>query len=169
MITNLYAGGVAPDFQQKLQLFSQFIGDWNIHSTWFLPHNVIVEGAGQVSFGWILYGTAIQDVWTGEAINPPEKFPKKGFGTTIRIYDDNIKAWKCIWIAPYSSVVMTFIARQKGDEIVLEGTNAKGNLENWIYSNITANSFEWRAEISVDKGLTWNLDQKIFAKKILNE
>ena len=47
---------------------------------------------------------------------------------------------------------MIFIARKNDDEIVLEGTNTTGYKENWIYSNITLDSFDWRAETSPDNG-----------------
>ena len=166
MIKNLISNLPDKEFKNKLQLFGQFIGNWKIHSTWFLDNNVQVEGEGEVSFGWILYGTAIQDVWTGEAINPPKNFPKMGFGTTIRYFDQNLDTWKCIWIDPVSSVTISFIARQKEEEIILEGINKDGNLENWIYSNIQLNVFDWRAEISKDKGKTWKLDQKILATRL---
>ncbi len=165
MIKNLLSEKPDTKLKENLILFGQFIGNWRIHSTWFLSDNKQVEGEGEVSFGWILYGTAIQDVWTGKAINPPPNFPEVGFGTTIRVFNSKIDAWNCIWISPLSPVVATFIAKKKGKEIVLEGINERNQPENWIYSNITSNSFDWRAESSVDGGKTWILEQIIKAKR----
>ena len=165
MIKNLEVNECAIQLREKLHLFGQFIGNWDLHSTWFLSQNTQVKGFGEVSFGWILYGTAIQDVWTGEAINPPKNFPQKGFGTTIRYFDVLKSEWTCIWIDPVSLVTSIFKAYQKGNEIILEGMNKKGELENWIFSNISKTSFNWRAELSKDNGKNWFIEQKIQAQR----
>lgn len=167
MITNLISDGPDPELKNKLSLFGQFIGNWKIESIWYLQNGLIVNGSGMVSFGWILYGTCIQDVWTGEAINPPKNFPKRGFGTTLRFYNQQLESWNCIWIAPVSGVTMIFTARQKGNEILLEGKKKEGSLENWIYSNIKADSFDWRAEISFNQGKTWIIEQKIKGTRLI--
>ena len=124
---------------------------------------------GEIHFGWILGGTAIQDAMTGVVLDPPPGFPRTGFGTMVRFYDPNIEAWHCVWIAPLSRVVQTFTARRAGDEIILEGKNADGFLERWIFSEITPNSFNWRAVESRDQGQTWHLDQRIWAVRISPE
>ena len=168
MIKLLLADGPDKELKAKLQ-FGQFIGNWQIHSTWYLKNGIQFEGEGEVSFRWILYGTAIQDVWTGDPINPPKGFPKKVFVTTIRYYDKTIDAWKCIWIAPASTITSVFIARKKGEKIVLEGTNKEENKENWIYSKINPESFDWRAEISKDNRKTWDVEQIIKSVRQLEE
>ena len=165
MIKGLETDSPDPKLKEKLKIFSQFIGNWIIDSIWYLPENVVVKGKGEVSFGWILFGTAIQDVWKGDAINPPPNFPQNGFGTTIRFYDVSIDACKCIWIAPKINVIQIFIAKKIGSEIVLEGKNNKNEPEKWIYSKITSQSFNWSAERSIDGGVSWLLEQKIFAKR----
>ncbi len=92
-----------------------------------------------------------------------------GFGTMVRFYDPNIDAWHCVWVAPLSRVVQTFTARRVGDEIILEGKNAQGFLERWIFSEIKPDSFHWRAVESRDQGQTWHLDQRIWAVRISPE
>ena len=48
---------------------------------------------GEVHFGWILDGTAIQDVWMGGHVGSQEVTL---FGTTIRFYDPKIDAWEAL-------------------------------------------------------------------------
>jgi hypothetical protein len=59
---------------------------------------------------------------------------------------------------PAKGYVLPFIARQMGDEIVLEGNFESGKSRKWIFSNITANTFKWRA-IESDDG--WATEQKV--------
>ncbi len=147
-------------------LFGQFVGDWEIESEWYLPDGSIPKGSGEIHFGWILNGTAIQDVWSGRVDDPPPGFPSTGFGTTIRFYDPKVDALRIIWIAPVSSVVQTFVARPLGDEIVLEGRTVDGKYpERWILSEITSDSFHWRSVESHDDGRTWEVTQKIWARR----
>jgi hypothetical protein len=53
--------------------------------------------------------------------------------------------------------VHTFVARQVGDEIVLSGKTDEGDPLRWIFSDISADSFRWRSEVSSDGGITWRL------------
>ncbi len=158
----------SPDLKlkEKLMLFGQFVGDWEIESEWYLPDGLIPKGMGEIHFGWILNGTAIQDVWSGRVDDPPPGFPSTGFGTTIRFYDPKIDALRIIWIAPVGSIVQTFVARPVGDEIVLEGRTVDDKYpERWILSEITPNSFHWRSVESYDEGITWQVTQKVWAHR----
>jgi hypothetical protein len=166
-IKGLGASGPDPLLKEKLMLFGKFIGDWEIESRWFLPNGLTPTGKGEIHFGWILNGTAIQDVWSGQIENPPPGFPSTGFGTTIRFYDPELDALRVIWIAPVERVVQTFVARQVGDEIVLEGMTTDGKYpERWILSEITPESFHWRSVESHDDGKSWQITQKVVARRV---
>ena len=166
-LKGLGAEGPDPALTEKLKLFGQFIGDWEIRSEWFRPDGTTVKGKGEVHYKWILKGTAIQDVWMGDIETPPPGVPRTAFGTTIRIYDPKLDAWQVVWVEPSASVIQTFTARQAGDEIVLEGKNQEGAPERWIYSEITPRSFQWRAEMFRDDQKTWELLQKISARRVV--
>jgi hypothetical protein len=167
IIKGLGADSPDPELKEKLMLFGQFIGDWEIESQWFLPDGSTPTGKGEIHFGWILSGTAIQDVWSGRVENPPPGFPSTGFGTTIRFYDPKIKALRVVWIAPIGGIIQTFLARAVGDEIILEGMTPDGQYpERWILSEITSRSFRWRSVESRDDEKTWQVTQKIEARKI---
>ena len=167
IIEGLVAEGANPELREKLMLFGQFVGDWEITSEWYLPDGSMPKGRGEIHFGWILNGTAIQDVWSGRVENPPPGFPATNFGTTIRFYDPKIDAWRITWIVPVGSIIQTFVARAVDDEIVLEGKTPDGKYpERWILSEITPQSFHWRSVESHDNEKTWQLTQKIFARRI---
>ncbi|HTT35013.1 MAG TPA: hypothetical protein VMH78_04000 [Thermoplasmata archaeon] len=143
-VAGLAASAPLPELAPRLALFGQFVGDWEITEC----RNLNADGSwtverGELHWRWILEGRAVQDVWstideaTGRA---------RPIGTTVRFYDSRIDAWHSVWIAPVLGVVRTFVGRAVGDEIVLEGTSARGNPLKWIFSEITPRAFRWRAE-----------------------
>jgi hypothetical protein len=163
-IKGLPAEGPDPDLKAKMMLFGQFIGDWDIVEA----HYTQADGAevkmkGEVHFGWILGGKAIQDVWMG-CREGTQKMVL--FGTTIRFYDPQIDAWRSTWLSPIKGLVQTFIARKLNDEIVLEGKTTEGFPEKWIFSEITPTSFRWHSEETHDDGKTWLLTEEMQIRKV---
>jgi hypothetical protein len=63
-----------------------------------------------------------------------------------------------------NGLVWPFIARQVGDEMVLEREDG-GDVVRWIFSRITDESFHWRAVRSGDGGETWRLEQVMLATR----
>jgi hypothetical protein len=163
-IQGLGAQGPNPELKEKLELFGQFVGDWEIvedryleaDGTWLLQK-------GELHWRWILDGRALQDVWASWDETTGKVIPD---GTTIRFYDPKIDAWRSTWISATQGVVKTFIGRQVGNEIVLDGVTVDGFPVKWIFSEITPNSFRWHSEETRDDGKTWMLreDMKIRRK-----
>ena len=145
--------------REKLQLFGQFVGDWDIvddrtlgdDGKWIIQH-------GELHWGWILGGNAVQDVWSSRDEKTGEMIPD---GTTIRFYDPKIDAWRSTWISPPQCVVRKFIGRKVGDEIVLEEEGRVDRKVKWIFSGITPNSFRWHCEESFDNGKSWLLKEEM--------
>ncbi|MCL5068260.1 MAG: hypothetical protein M1368_07900, partial [Thaumarchaeota archaeon] len=69
--------------------------------------------------------------------------------------------WHSIWISPIQNIVMQFIGRKAGNEIVLEGKRKEDNPVEWIFSDIKPDSFTWREELSKDGGKTWILTERV--------
>lgn len=167
MLGALGAPGPHPKWAEKLNLFGQFVGAWDVSITYYPPEGGEQRMEGKWLFGWALEGRAVQDVWiahrrslrTGSEETPTE------FGTTVRFYDPAIDAWRSTWIGPVRGVVMPFIGRQVGDEIVLEGSFEPGASTRWIFSEITARAFHWRAEESRDGWQTRRLQQEMKARR----
>jgi hypothetical protein len=61
------------------------------------------------------------------------------------------------WIPVRGGPVQTLIARQKGPEIVLEGSTPEGEPTEWIFSDVTPMSFRWRAVVRKGDGDPWRL------------
>jgi hypothetical protein len=155
-IKGLVAEGPDPDLKEKLALFGQFVGDWEGVSQFFKPDGT-ARGPpedGEVHWGWILAGTAVQDVWMYHDKKTGKAMPG---GTTIRFYDPKIDAWQSIWITPIGNKVISFIGRKVGETIVLEAEYPEGTLLKWSFSNIKTDSFTWLGEESGDQGKTWTL------------
>ncbi len=155
------------EVKDKLMLFGQFVGDWDILEDRFYepdgsPNLEQNLARGELHWGWILDGRATQDVWMSFDEKTHTAIPE---GTTIRFYDKKIDAWHSIWISPTQGVVKTFVAHQVGEEIVLEGKSSEGNPVRWIFSEITPDSFKWRAEETRDNGKTWTLREEMQIRK----
>ena len=162
-IEGLGANGPDPELEEKLMLFGQFIGDWDIIEARIRqPDGTEAKHQGQIHFGWILGGRATQDVWMTYREKTHELIP---VGTTIRFYDPRLEAWRVIWICPIEGVVQTFIARKVDEEIVLEGKTKEGYPERWIFSDITPQSFRWRSVQTQDNGKTWQLTEEMQVRK----
>jgi hypothetical protein len=167
MIEALAASGPHPDLAEKLQLFGQFVGSWNLLVVNYRDDGSEIRLPGEWHFDWVLEGRAIQDVW----ISPPRGVRGSAprgtgdYGTALRFYDAAIDAWRSTWIGPERGRVIPFIARKVGDEIVLDGAAADGLETRWIFSRVTEQSFHWRAEESLDGWQTHLLRQEMFATR----
>ena len=166
-IKGLGADGTDSDSKEKMMLFGQFVGDWEIVEARYLQADGSwVRMKGEVHFGWILGGTAVQDVWMGCREGSGKMVL---FGTTVRVFDSKIDAWRSTWLSPIKGLVRTFIAKKVGDEIVLESKTAEGYPEKWIFSEITATSFRWHSEETHDNGKTWLLTEEMKIRKAVKQ
>jgi len=170
LISVLHAEVPAPDRAEKLHLYGRFIGDWDTKIIAHAADGARHEGSGEIHFGWILEGRAIQDVWMiprlAERPNAPP-FPVAGnwFGTTIRVYDPNIDAWRIYWIDLARNIFRQQIGRQRGEDIVQEGKTETGTLSRWSFTKITPNSFQWLGESSASEDNPWQLVVEVLAQR----
>lgn len=162
-IEGLIADGPDPNLKDKLMLFGQFVGDWDIVSARYVQADgTWVYMKGEVHFGWILGGSAVQDVWMGCKVGQDKMVL---FGTTVRFYDPKIEAWRSTWLSPLKGLVRTFIGRKVNDEIVLELQNTDSYPEKWVFSEITTRSFRWHSKETHDGGKTWLLTEEMHIQK----
>jgi pimeloyl-ACP methyl ester carboxylesterase len=144
----------------NMNLFGQFVGDWDVKVTYHAPGGKRSEATGTWTFGWALEGRAIQDVWR---VATPTQNPL-GYGTTVRFYDPKIDAWRVTWHGLLNGTVYRFLARQQGSEIVMEGQEP-GERARWIFYEIQADSFRWRAVTSSDGGQSWSTEQEMEVRR----
>jgi hypothetical protein len=100
----LGADGPSADRAGKMDLYGRFVGSWDLDVRQFSEDGSERRRAGEWHFGWALEGRAIQDVW----IVPPRGEQRRGdaaanfnsYGTTLRVYDPDIDAWRIQWTDP---------------------------------------------------------------------
>jgi hypothetical protein len=172
LVAVLHADGPAADRREELDLYGRFVGDWQTDIVTYAPDGTHHKGEGEIHFGWILEGRAIQDVWMIPRLRDRRPgiaaMPIAGnwYGTTLRIYDPVLGAWRIYWIDPATNAYRQQIGRRQGADIVQEGTSETGVLSRWSFTDITAASFHWQAEVSMDKGASWRLVVEVFARRM---
>jgi hypothetical protein len=156
-IDALHTDHPAQDRADKMSLYGWLIGDWEmqavIHPDDGTPHT----GRGEIHFGWVLEGRAIQDVWI---------LPGVFHGTTLRVYDPGLDAWHILWIDPLRQFYARQLGRPRGKDIVQEGTDDAGRTIRWSFIDITSHSFHWLGERSADRGATWQLQADFHARRV---
>jgi len=155
----LAAMGGHPAQAHELELFGRFVGDWECEITWYPEDEPTRTETGTWHFAWVLEGRAIQDVWRVPSMGAPV-----GYGTTLRLFDPTIGAWRATWHGVLNGTVMQFIARQEGSEIVMELQDADVP-SRWIFSDVKADSFRWRAVESFDQGKNWKTLQEMRVRR----
>jgi hypothetical protein len=149
----LLAESANPALGENADLYGQFIGSWDIDNNQYDERKgEWVRTSGEAHFGWILQGRAVQDLWGS---------PDRGFGTTVRVYDPAIDAWRIHWFAPAWSSFCTLIGRRDGDRIMQVGERSPGRPIRWSFNDIKPDSSVWRGEISDDHGITYRLEQEM--------
>src|SRR5437870_9703927 len=161
-IKGLGADGPLPELKEKLMLFGQFVGDWEMEASYPQPDGTEIRAKGEIHFGWILNGRGVQDVSMSRDQRTGRAIPS---GTTVRYYDPKIDAWHSIWISPKQGIMQSFVAKKEGEEIVLRGETNEAYREHWIFSDIILISFHWRTAESHDKERTWTLTEEMHARR----
>jgi hypothetical protein len=150
---------------EKLQLFGQFVGAWDLRWIGQNHEGKTIEVPGELHFGWILQGRAVQDVWR-VPLDPADAPGMRGFyGTTIRFYDPSIDAWRSTWIDPFNGRVRRFIGRRDAAGIMLKSLDEGDTQERWSFRDIKADSFRWVGEVSTDGGRVWAQDEVMLATR----
>jgi hypothetical protein len=165
-IEALSADGPAFDRADKMQLYGQFVGSWEMDVKAPNPNGAPFTGKGEIHFGWALKGRAVQDVW----ITPPRGRPTEAagpvlfYGTTLRVYDPGIDAWHILWSDPVRQYYTSQIGRAQGPDIVQEGSDGSGAKVRWRFTEITDRSFHWIADRAEANG-DWRLVVEFFARR----
>lgn len=165
----LHSAGPAADRAGKLRLYGQFVGRWEMDAAYHLGDGPARHSRGEIHFGWVLEGRAIQDVWIVpargiERTDPP--LPGDFYGTTLRVYNPGIDAWHILWTDPLTQTYRRMTGRARGPDIVQDGEDESGAPVRWSFTEITGDSFRWLAERSPDSGASWRLLVEFRAHRI---
>jgi hypothetical protein len=152
MIAVLPAPGPHPSLGDRAALFDHFVGTWDTDYTFYAADGTMSRRSGEVLFGWIIDGRALQDIWISYPTDA-----ERDLGTTVRFYDAKTATWRVVWVHPAGGIITTLNGGAVGDRIVLRGQGNDGSLLRWSFNDIQADSFLWRGETSHDSGETWRL------------
>ncbi len=168
MHATLAASGRSHEIPEAADAYGWLIGSWELHLVGYDDEGNVIHSTGEAHFAWVLEGRAVQDVF----INPrrSDRGPASAkfanwYGTTIRIYDPSIQAWRVNWFNPHDGIRAELIGRRRGKEIVQEGKFPDGTAIRWTYSDITENSCRWRGERLEPDG-TWRLQVEFRATRM---
>src|ERR1700745_96458 len=153
--TALHSAGPAPDRSDKLNLYGWLIGDWTMDAVVYLDNGTEHRGSGEIHFGWVLEGRAIQDVWI---------LPGVFYGTTLQIYDPGLDAWHIIWSDPLRQSYSRQMGRASGNNIVQDGANLNGTKTRWSFVDRADDSFRWLGERLVEPDI-WLLEAEFFVRR----
>ncbi|MCV3208451.1 hypothetical protein OHD62_27815 [Mesorhizobium sp. YC-39] len=165
----LHSDGPNPGLAEKLDLYGRFVGAWTFDATRHLEDGTVLTGRGEVHFGWVLEGKAIQDVWilpARDAGPSPSLGTWTFYGTTLRVYDPSVNAWHIFWSDPRNQYYSRQLGRAEGDTIVQQGADGTGASVRWSFLGITENTFRWLGERSQDDGVTWRLEVEFRARRV---
>jgi hypothetical protein len=160
----LAAPGRSPEVPEADDAYGWLVGSWELD---VLHYWTDMRGRGlkaEAHFAWILEGHAVQDVW----LIPPGARTEatRMLGTTLRVFDPSIRAWRVTWINPLTGQRTELIGRRIGKEVVQLGANPDGTAARWTFADIGPNSFRWLGESLEPDGRTWSLKGEFRARRV---
>jgi hypothetical protein len=156
MINILGSPNPNPALGDEAQTFGRLVGTWDADFSFRREDGTVYHKKGEIHFGWVMDGTAIQDLWIGY---PSDGQKERSIGTTFRFFDTKLKQWRIVFINPRFNYMVTAQGGREGDRIVLHGVDTDGLPLRWTFSEITADSFHWQGEKSDDGGKTWKIEE----------
>jgi hypothetical protein len=162
MINVLASGEPHPSLGEEAQTFDRFVGTWDGDFTSYREGGAVYHRRGELHFGWVLDGRAVQDLWIAY---PTAARKEREIGTTIRFFDTSLKQWRIVFILPEFNYLVTLQGGREGDRIVLRGIDPNGLSLRWTFSEITRDTFHWQGEKSYDGGKTWKLEEDHHMKR----
>jgi hypothetical protein len=157
MVAALAASGPHSSLGNEARIWDRFVGTWDCDFGFHAPDGSVRRAPGEVEFGWVLEGRALQDIWI---TYPRDGDTERGIGTSIRYFDDTAKAWRVVFVNPWYGAFISVEGGTEGDRIVLRGRDNDGSVLRWSFKDIQSDSFIWRGEKSRDGGKTWQLEEE---------
>ncbi len=166
----LRASDRSPEIPESEDAYGWLVGSWELEVLHYNAANLASQQVkGEAHFGWVLEGRAIQDVWImprPSGRKPEGNRTNNMYGTTLRVWDSVIRAWRIRWINPVSGHEERQTGRKVGNEVVQIGARSDGTPTRWRFTEITHNSFHWLGEALEPDGMTWKLEGEFRARRL---
>jgi hypothetical protein len=147
---------------EEAKVFDRFVGTWDADYSFRPGDGSVKHAAGEVIFGWILDGHALQDIFLSY---PKGAGEERKMITGIRFFDTKSRKWRVTVFAPTFNAIINVEGGKEGDRIILRGRDVDGSPIRWSFNDITDDSFTWRGEKSRDGGKTWRLEEEHHMKR----
>jgi len=158
MVAVLPAQAPHPSLGHHADLFGRFVGTWDADYSFIAQDGSVRHSRGEVLFGWILDGYALQDIFL--SYPKPGSTDERKMVTGVRFVDPKTDKWTVMFAAPAFGAAIRMEGGAEDDRIVLRGHDDKGALLRWSFNDIRPDSFVWRGETSRDSGKTWRLEEE---------
>jgi hypothetical protein len=163
----LLASGRSAEIPEAADAYGWLVGSWELECLHYRGASVSIPG--EAHFAWVLEGRAVQDVWImpGRAARAAESDRSDNmYGTTLRVWDSSIQAWRIYWRNPVHNHFEDQIGRWSGEEVVQVGVRVDGTPTRWRFTEITHDSFHWLGEALQPDGRNWKLEGEFRAKRV---
>jgi len=166
----LAAAGRSREIPESADAYGWLIGSWELDVRRYAGVDVAAHRLkGEAHFGWVLEGRAVQDVWIMPRLS--ERTADLGktlnmYGTTLRVWDPSIEAWRITWMNPAGDHYEQQLGRRSGKDVVQIGTRPNGTPTRWRFTEITLDSFHWLGEALERDGKTWKLEGEFLARRM---
>jgi hypothetical protein len=166
----LAARGRSTEIPESADAYGWLIGSWELNVLHYAGVDVAaLRIKGEAHFGWVLEGRAVQDVWIMPRRSQRTAELGKSnnmYGTTLRVWDASIQAWRITWINPVTGRHDEQIGRWSSKDVVQVGALPNGTPTRWSFKEVTPDSFHWTGEALQADGKTWKLEGEFRAKRI---
>ena len=88
------------------------------------------------------------------------------YGTTLRVWDPSIQAWRITWSNPAGDHLEQQIGRRSGNDIVQIGVRPDGTTTRWTVHRDHARLIPLARRIAAADGKTWTLEGEFRARRI---
>lgn len=164
MVTALQATGPNPSLGDHASVFGRLVGAWDVEYTDFSKDGKVTHRSGELTFGWVLDGRVMQDLWI---VFPSGAGKAREVYTDLLYLDPKSGTWAAVSIDPQVASVATFTGGAVGDDrIVLDSHDlVPKETRRWSFNDIRPDALVFRDEASSDGGTSWTLKSEYHMKR----
>jgi len=154
LATALQATGPDPSLGDQATAFGRLIGTWDVEYTDFSKDGKVIHRLGELTFGWVLDGHVMQDLWV---VYPSAGRKAREVYTYLLYFNPKSGTWAAVFLDPEDASFATFKGGASGnDRIVLDSRDlVAGQIHRWSFNDIRGDSMVFRDDASSDGGKTW--------------